>query len=162
MKTFKQFIAESWKTLSGREKSKELDPEGGEIASQLEIDKKTPFLHPAIRRVMRSMVKRPDRIKSKPEILPKGQIKKRDIQNTEGGEDWEKAKAELDPEKVARAERRRGGVQTSPTILRTKDNLSGKTIDHLVGGNTRLTSLGNRRSAKVGVIKAPTNRPIRK
>lgn len=159
MKTFKQYIEESWVPLAGKEKRDELDPKGGEIAFQLQYDKQTPFLHPAVRRAMRSIVNRPDRIRTSQENLPKGQIKRRKIQNTEGGEDWNSVKDTLNPEKVARAEKRRRGVQTSPTVLRVPDHLSGRNIEHLVGGNTRLTSLGNHRSATVGIITPKPNRP---
>lgn len=161
MKSFKQYIEESWMPLAGKEKKNELDPKGGEIDFQLQYDKKTPFLHPAVRRAMRGIVNRPDRIRTTQENLPKGQIKSRKIQNTDGGEDWNNVKDTLNPEKVERAERRRRGAQTSPTILRVRDHLSGRNIEHLVAGNTRLASLGTHRSATVGVITPKPNRPKR-
>jgi hypothetical protein len=155
-------IKESWRSLEApqqsREFSREFDTRGGEIASQLIHDKTAKFLHPAIRKAMQNLVNRPDMIRKqlkKPrELYGKDTLKQRNVQNTTGTEDWDTAKSQLTPERVARAEKSRSKVQTSPTILRVKDPLSGKTIEHNVGGNTRLTSMNRRgRTAAVHVIK---------
>lgn len=178
MKTFKEFLEESWRSLAApsqaRELSKEFDPNyhinkkdpklsrAGEITAQVADDKKKKFMHPAIRKAMQNIAKRPDLVRKqllKPrEIYGKDTIRQRKVDNTTGDQDWDTAKTQLTPERVARAEKSRSRVQTSPTIMRVRDPMSGRDIEHNIGGNTRLSSMTKRRTAKVHVIKGTINR----
>jgi hypothetical protein len=166
MKTFKQFLEESWRSLrapqQARELSREFDSKGGEIASQVKMDKTDKFMHPAIRKAMANMAKRPDLVRkqlSAPrETYGKDTIRQRKVANTTGDQDWDTAKTQLTPERVARAEKSRSKVQTSPTIMRVRDPMSGRDVEHNIGGNTRLSSMTKRRTAKVHVIKGTINR----
>lgn len=166
MKTFREFLKESWRSLAmpqqSRELSREFDPNGGEIASQVKMDKTDKFMHPAIRKAMANMAKRPDLVRkqlSAPrETYGKNTIRQRKVANTTGDQDWDTAKTQLTPERVARAEKSRSKVQTSPTIMRVRDPISGRDVEHNIGGNTRLSSMTKRRTAKVHVIKGTINR----
>jgi len=165
MKTFKEFVAESWKTLAApeqaREFSREFSPQGGEIISQVLDDKTSKFMHPTIRKAMQNMAKRPDLVRKQlsksREKYGKDTLRQRNVQNTTGDQDWDSIKTELTPERVARAEKSRSRVQTSPTIMRVRDPMSGRDIEHNIGGNTRLSSLKRRRTADVHVIQGTVN-----
>jgi hypothetical protein len=178
MKTFKEFLEESWRSLKApsqaRELSREFEPNyqinkadpklsrAGEVTAQVADDKKTRFMQPAIRKAMQNIAKRPDLIKkqlSKPrETYGKDTIRQRKVANTTGDQDWDSAKTQLTPERVARAEKSRTKVQTSPTIMRVRDPMSGRDVEHNIGGNTRLSSMTKRRTAQVHVIKGIINR----
>jgi hypothetical protein len=177
MKTFRQFIREAmWRPITGKEKQREFHPAGGEIASQVRSHEmaikakekgqthvefpdgaKAPVddltLHPAVHRAMKSILNNRKllnkKLMSKRESYSKNDLKT--VRNTTGSQSWSQAKSSITPERVARAEINRQRVQTSPTILRVKDS-SGKTIEHNVGGNTRLSSMADNARAKVHVI----------
>lgn len=186
MKTFKQILEESWRSLKApsqaREFSREFEPayqinkkdpklsRAGEVTAQVADDKKKKFMHPAIRKAMQNMAKRPDLVNkqlSKPrEKYGKDTIRQRKVANTTGDQDWDTIKTQrnsdqepvLTPERVARAEKSRTKVQTSPTIMRVRDPMSGRDVEHNIGGNTRLSSMKQRRTADVHVIRGSINR----
>lgn len=178
MKTFREFLDESWRSLKApaqaRELSREFDPNyhinkkdpklsrAGEITAQVADDKVHKFMHPAIRKAMQNIAKRPDLVHkqlSKPrEKYGKDTIRQRKVANTTGDQDWDSAKTQLTPERVARAEKSRSKIQTSPTIMRVRDPISGRDVEHNIGGNTRLSSMKKRRTADVHVIKGTINR----
>jgi hypothetical protein len=163
MKTFRQFLEEAaWRSLGAPQQAKELGSEfgkkDGEINYQLQADKEQKFLHPAIRKAMQNIQKRPDAVKGQlqapREKYSRGTLRQRGVKNTTATDgDWDKVKKDLDSSKVTRAEKGRRGVQTSPTILRVRDPLSGKPIEHNVSGNTRLSSMRRFGTADVHVIK---------
>ena len=176
MKKFKEYISENydvyldmpgkepknfkdlWKPLQGEELKKEFDPKGGEIASQLKVyDAGKMKISPpeAVMDGMRILHKDPEllqKLLTQPrEVWTKERIRKEQVLNTEAGESWDEAKKDLEKEKVERAEKNKGKVQTSPTMIRVKDS-KGKIHHWLIGGNTRLSAMDEGDKALVHVF----------
>jgi hypothetical protein len=162
MKKFKEFLTENfknnWKPLEGKELKKEFDPKGGEIASQLKVyDAGKMKIHPPkeVMEGMRILHDNPDlltdMLKRPREVWTKERIRKENVLNTEAGEPWDEAKKSLEKEKVERAEKNKGTVQTSPTMIRVKDS-NGKIHHWLIGGNTRLSAMDEGDKALVHVF----------
>lgn len=167
MKSFKKFLAENfrdlWKPLQGEELEKEFDPEGGEIASQLKVyDAGKMKIKPPKEVIegMRILNDNPDMLRdelNKPrEVWTKERIREEKVLNTEAGEPWDEAKKSLEREKVERAEKNKGNVQTSPTMLRVKDS-KGNIHHWLIGGNTRLSAMDEGDKALVHVFEPLEN-----
>jgi len=164
MKSFISFIIESkdlerkWIPLRGKELHREFDHKGGEIASQIKPHSEggvKHWPHPMIEAGMRFLHANPTvllgALKKPREIWTKNRIREEGVHNTSANVSWNEAKKSLEPEKVERAEKNRAGVQTSPTMLRVTDK-TGKSHHWLIGGNTRLTAMGEKDSALVHVI----------
>lgn len=160
MKSFRQYLRESperrWKPLQGKELKREFDSKGGEIASQLKSYDKGHMKAPqSVIDGMRFLHSNPDFL-SHALSLPREQwnkerIRSENVLNTSAHDSWEKAKGTLEDAKVRRAEKNRGGVQTSPTMLRVSDE-KGRTHHWLLGGNTRLSAMDEKDTALVHVF----------
>ena len=163
MKSFIAFLKEAesnlhtqWRPLEGEELSREFDSKGGEIASQLKSHAEGGMQAPeAVIKAMQYLHANPDFLRGEltkdREVWDKKRIRSERVLNTSANKSWNKAKKELEAEKVQRAEKNRLGTQTSPTMLRVTER-NGTTHHWLLGGNTRLSAMSKKQAALVHVI----------
>lgn len=71
------------------------------------------------------------------------------VQNTDSASSWKDTQKYLDPEKVKRANQqaeqmKAGKIKIAmPIIIRAKNSKTGKTVEHVLAGNTRLSRHGD-------------------
>jgi len=150
--TLKQFIEEAYGAIKPGWKPSEDPEEYHEVSHQLAAHRSGEAkLHPSIHKALKhledpknffSAMKR-----SKVEVYNRQKLSR--VRNTTGSDTWIKSRRELHPQKVARASTQAAGQKTGknklemPIIIRAKNKKTGKTVEHSLAGNTRLSRHGD-------------------
>lgn len=150
MKSFNEFLSENvskpgWTRADPVEEHPEVDYQLN--AHKEGVAKVHPSIHKALKHLSNPSNFFNAMSKSKTEIYNRQKLK--GVHNTSSSDTWLKSRRELHPEKVKRAESQSAQQKTGktklqmPIIIRAKNKKTGKTVEHSLAGNTRLSRHGD-------------------